>query len=634
MEHNRLADDEPEGQMEFSIVSPTLTIRAMRDSGYKNTDHAIAELIDNSVEAGATRIEVVAIEEPMRVEQRTRNRIAKIAVADNGEGMSDEILRRALKFGDGTRLHGPRRGIGRFGIGLPNASISQCERVDVWTWQIGAQNARHCHLDLNEIEAKGLTQVPPPTEEPLPEEWIDLCISVREMTGTLVVWSKIDRASWRTGKKTLEKTEAHCGRVYRHWLNGDGHAPRLEIDLVRATADCSRIAESDRVPCRLADPLYLMAPSSTPEPFARRAMFEEYNKRQFKIMQNGESHSFTIRCAIARPEAINKRIAAERNIPWPPNNQTAGHQPWGKHANNNKGVSIVRADRELEISEAWVNSHEPEERWWSVEVSFPPALDEIFGVTNNKQHAHTFIQGAGFDYHEHKDEEESYEEFRDRLWEEGDPRAHLIDSWIWLHEQISEMRKARRSIMKHTGGPRTRHPITGETVQDAATEIINQQVSEGELGTSDAEAPTTDDEKIDHISESLKRMNFAPERAERLAFETVNEGRRVIIEPGPLYSSDAFFHVGHVDDIIQVILNERHAVYEHLISLLTDGSEDESIEGTRERQHRAEMALMLLITSWARLEDRQPLGMKKQFKQFRSDWGREAARFLGRLNHE
>ena len=46
-------DDVGTGQLDFSIVSPKLTIEAMRDSGYKDTDHAIAELIDNSIEAKA-----------------------------------------------------------------------------------------------------------------------------------------------------------------------------------------------------------------------------------------------------------------------------------------------------------------------------------------------------------------------------------------------------------------------------------------------------------------------------------------------------------------------------------------------------------------------------------------------------
>ena len=56
--------DRQEQQLDFLIVSPTLTIEAMRDSGYKDTDHALAELIDNSVEARADLVEIIAVETP------------------------------------------------------------------------------------------------------------------------------------------------------------------------------------------------------------------------------------------------------------------------------------------------------------------------------------------------------------------------------------------------------------------------------------------------------------------------------------------------------------------------------------------------------------------------------------------
>lgn len=74
--------------LDFLIVSANLTIEAMRDSGYKNTDHALAELIDNSVEAKAGLIEVIAVEKPPDPDvPYARARICEIAVSDNGEGM-------------------------------------------------------------------------------------------------------------------------------------------------------------------------------------------------------------------------------------------------------------------------------------------------------------------------------------------------------------------------------------------------------------------------------------------------------------------------------------------------------------------------------------------------------------------
>ena len=145
----------PDGE----IIPPELAVRAMRDSGYKNTAYALAEIIDNSVQANATSVELICVESQEQVNQRTRKRITAIGVLDNGDGMSPETLRLALQFGNGTHLN-DRKGIGRFGMGLPNSSISQCRRLEVWTWQNGPDNAMCSYLDVDEIEGRHLFSVP------------------------------------------------------------------------------------------------------------------------------------------------------------------------------------------------------------------------------------------------------------------------------------------------------------------------------------------------------------------------------------------------------------------------------------------------------------------------------------------
>ena len=138
-------------QGRFDLIPTQLAIVAMRDNGYKNTAYALAELIDNSIQAGATHVEVLCSETEERVRQRRRRRVEQIGILDNGSGMDVTTLRIALQFGNGTRLE-DRTGMGRFGMGLPNASISQCRRVDVWTWQSGIAKAVHIYIDLDEIE--------------------------------------------------------------------------------------------------------------------------------------------------------------------------------------------------------------------------------------------------------------------------------------------------------------------------------------------------------------------------------------------------------------------------------------------------------------------------------------------------
>ena len=607
-----------QSELNFSIVSAQLTIEALRDSGYKDTDHALAELIDNSVEARARTIEVAAVEtaaDPTR--QYSRATVGKIAVADDGEGMDDTTLRRALKFGDGTRLNRSTRGIGRFGVGLPQSSISQCKRVDIWTWQNGPDNAYHCHLDLDEIKA-GRQDVPAPVAEPVPTYWRTLDCTAAG-TGTLVVWSELDRVTWRGGRKTLERTATLCGRVYRKYLDGP-HEHSIDIRLLHMMDQGTAMNLVQERPCLPNDPLYLMAHTSTPSPFSDRPMFRQYNERKWSIRVGDTTGDVHVRCSMAQPEAINEEMST---ITWPASYPNPGSSPWGRHAEKNKGVSIVRAKRELEMSLAWVNNYEPEERWWSVEVEFDPILDEIFGVVNNKQHAHTLVNGAGFDWTDAADGETRLE-FLERLEEDGDPRFHLVEIWEWMDEQIKGMRRERKKIRK---GTRPRHPQSQRDIEDVATDVVKEQVARGDKGVSDTAPPIDSDEKRRRLEDSLK-VHVDTHTAVERAAEIIDRGRRVLIEHGKLGPTTAFFDVESVGDVIQVWLNEAHPVYEHLIDVLRADEGEPSTEDLTSRLQKADFTLRLLLVAWARYEDKLPMGNRQDALEMRMDWGREARRFL------
>ena len=611
-------------QLDFSIVSPELTVKAMRDSGYKDTDHAIAELIDNSIDAGANLIELIAVETPPSDNRRyARDQVSEIAVVDNGEGMDESTLRRALRFGDGTRLEPLRRGIGRFGIGLPNASVSQCRRVEVWTWRNGADNSLYSYLDLEEIE-RGAKDVPKPTHKPVPDRWRTLAASTSESSGTLVLWSQLDRVRWKGGQKTLDRTAELCGRIYRKFL-ADDYNP-IKITLITAADDGKNLIQvGEPKTCLPNDPLYLMTPSATPLPFGDRPMFRLFAERIWTISNGEQNSDIHVRCTMAQPDAINEK---KSTIDWPKSYPRAGDAPWGKHADRNKGVSIVRARRELEISQAWVNSYEPEERWWSVEVEFDPMLDEVFGVVNNKQHAHIFVSGARFNWEEHAEADETLGEFRERLRDTGDPRARLEDVWTWIDDQISRMRVERKHIMKGTGTERSRHPETGEEAEDVATNVVNEQVEQGVTGTSDEAPSVTEDEKIEQIAESAKLKHVDDSTAMKWAEETVLGDRRFLMKEVALGHDHAFFEIESVNNVIEVWLNEAHPVYEHLIEVVTDDTTDQTLPELTDRLEKASFTLRMLLFAWSRYEDKAPIGVKGRLKDFRMDWGREARDFF------
>src|SRR3546814_8921727 len=70
-------------RLDGEIIPPALAVKAMRDSGYKNTAYALAELIDNSVQANASNVEVICLEAYRQVNERASRRIQAIGILDN-----------------------------------------------------------------------------------------------------------------------------------------------------------------------------------------------------------------------------------------------------------------------------------------------------------------------------------------------------------------------------------------------------------------------------------------------------------------------------------------------------------------------------------------------------------------------
>ncbi|MBC1305504.1 ATP-binding protein, partial [Trichormus variabilis] len=368
------------------IVPAHLAVQAMRDNGYKNAAYAIAELMDNSIQAGATEVQLLCGEKQVLVDQRRSSRIYKLAVLDNGCGMDATVLRLALQFGNGTYLDAAKHiGIGRFGMGLPSSSVSQCQKVEVWSWQDGIENAIYTYLDLEEIKQQRQTEVPEPQPKTIPNIWQRVSNSFGQ-SGTLVVWSNIDKCIWRTGKAIIDNSELLIGRMYRRFLDSG----RVSIRMMAFDYDnlTNVIIEKYALP---NDPGYLIARTSCPPPYDITSMFQYWEGKDTyeveKIIDfRGQQHSVKIRFSYAKDQARQ-----------PLDGKQPGSLPHGQHAAKNVGISVVRAERELELDKTLVSGYDPTDRWWGIEVEFPPALDDLFGVTNNKQSARNFSELLSID---------------------------------------------------------------------------------------------------------------------------------------------------------------------------------------------------------------------------------------------
>lgn len=596
-------------QSDFDLVPTHLAIEAMRDNGYRNTAYAVAELIDNAIQAEAQHVELLCAEEELLVNKRHRRRIKKIAVLDDGTGMGEQTLRMALQFGNGTRLD-DRSGIGRFGMGLPSSSISQCQHVEVWTWKSHPDNALHTDIDLREVQEEGRRDVPAPTREPIPKLWRNAADYVGE-SGTLVVWSRLDRCMWKTARTIIERSEFVIGRMYRRFLH-DGQA---SIRMAAFELDTPSHISIDKF-AQVNDPTYLMAPSSTPEPYDDDPMFEPdgdyYAVTKTIEDANGDEHDVTIRFTVAKDKVRQQ-----------PN---AGNTAHGKHARKNIGVSLMRAGRELELDQSLVNGYDPRERWWGVEVDFPPSLDELFGVTNNKQSARNFSEITSNIENLLADDSRSVAEIKSELEAEDDPTSPLIDI---VHEIDRRLRGIRKAIQIQAKGQRTSKKRYEGSAEEQATQVTKNRQAEGYRGESDEDEQLPPEQRQKALQEELVETGLTEHQAAEMSHRIVEQGIKYTFAEGEL-EGRSFFTVKPVAGEIVIKINLNHPAYANLVEVLEEEvDEDADRDVLVDRLERANKGLKLLLMAWARYEDEEHVRERRELLQdIRTDWGRVASRFL------
>lgn len=338
------------------IIRASEFLRSTRESGYRGTPLALAELIDNSIEAKSKSIEVRTIPTPETVTASGDNnaKVNEILVIDDGRGMTADVLGRALSFGGSSRF-GSREGMGRFGMGLPNSSLSQCTHVEVYSWQNNAK-PNMIQMDVERVIADEATELPPPRPLLLPAVYRP---NHDTPSGTVVVWKRCDRVD--LGGKVLNllpRLRNEFGRIYRHLLVGG-----VEI-----------IVGGDRV--KPLDPLYLMKEAAV-EGDKLAEMFGAPETITIPIPgKPGESGKVVVTCSI---------LPADWQFSWRFNTVAAKEAKEARHLSATTGISVVRGQRELQITKNPYHARHWTDAWYRIEVQFSPDLDEVFGVTHTKQ---------------------------------------------------------------------------------------------------------------------------------------------------------------------------------------------------------------------------------------------------------
>lgn len=326
-----------------SIIALDRFIQATRDSGYKGTVSAIAELVDNALQADATSITITLATSPDRPKYPIQ-----VSVLDNGSGMDRVTLRQSLRFGGSSRFNS-RSGLGRFGMGLPNASLSQAKRVDVYSWQ-KPNSPLLAYLDVDEISEGNMVDVPVPRRRKLPN-----CVRGSEgSTGTLIVWTKCDRLDHRRPSTVARKLVVSLGRMFRYFL-----WKGVTIDV-------------NGTPVEPVDPLYLREPSVV----AGGTQFQTPMEFEIRVpSSNGER---------PRTGVVDVTFSELPVADW---HGLSNKEKRNLGVSNGAGVSVVRGGREIEYGWFFMGRKRREnyDDWWRCEVRFDSILDDAFGITHTKQ---------------------------------------------------------------------------------------------------------------------------------------------------------------------------------------------------------------------------------------------------------
>ena len=216
--------DEREIQMRTKSLppyAPTL-IESTRAIGY-SLEAAVADIIDNSIAANAVNVDIYFF--PVDG--------AYIAILDNGSGMNEKEINIAMQYGSKNPTEErDKKDLGRFGLGLKTASLSQCRCLTVISKQGERLEGRQWDID-HVIEVGDWSLIILDAEE------INQFPQVEELkkyeSGTLVIWQKLDRLKageinfeLSLGRK-IDRVRNHLSLVYHRYLMGESGIRKLKL---------------------------------------------------------------------------------------------------------------------------------------------------------------------------------------------------------------------------------------------------------------------------------------------------------------------------------------------------------------------------------------------------------------------
>ena len=340
---------------------------------------SLFELIDNSIGHGNAKKTDVRLEW-----YDDSDRLSRVAVIDNGIGMNQEQLFNALITGKSISYN-QRDTIGRFGFGLKAGGLNQCRIIEVYS-KMKNDNPYYAVLDYDAF-LNGKLKISAPNEKKIPSEFADII----KDHGTVVIWSNLDIVQSFNQNDELEKLRYEIGRTYRKFIgeeilgvNSDGKT----IPIKNKNKKIITINGLETLPW---DPLYhTKIPGFERDPRSEITyedqllmpihVGEEINDEELKKLKKYDELDGAYGDVIKiRFSILPKKWRTEKGK----GDSEFNKQRW---IPENEGISILRAGREVANKPMYqiTGKNDTIDRWWGLEIDYPPTLDRWFQIKNVK----------------------------------------------------------------------------------------------------------------------------------------------------------------------------------------------------------------------------------------------------------
>jgi len=198
---------------------------SLRDIGYDPAG-AVADLIDNAVDANARHVDVTV---------HADGGNSWLRISDDGLGMSASTLDEAMRYGSAANYDS--RSLGHFGLGMKTASLSQCRRLTVASRRGPNGRVAIRRWDLDEVLARDSWDLERVPTRSAPARLLE---ALPADGGTVVLWERLDRihprrrtaaATVRALTGVADDVSRHAAMVFHRFLSGEAFDGRRRLEI-------------------------------------------------------------------------------------------------------------------------------------------------------------------------------------------------------------------------------------------------------------------------------------------------------------------------------------------------------------------------------------------------------------------